>query len=340
MVCRDDMRKLPTVPRPDDLIDTAFARAKKAGSKAKGPLGRRREVSIAKVESVADTLMERLETLAEAYASFKFTPFSEEMLSIRLGLRGRTEGGPLEARTERLLGAVRIIRKLRSQHIARIVRSFPSESMDIRKAFYGRAMSVVKGIDKDLSALYAARGVLLRVPDIRPDMPVVAVAGFPNSGKSSFLRRVSSGKPKVAPYPFTTQEIHVGHARIGRLEVQFLDTPGLLDRDDGARNDIEARAVAALRHLPDLVLFLIDLTETSGPIDGQLHLLGSLRELFVDVDIIPVFTKCDAVERVPEHPGVEFRISSLTGEGVDALLREIERRLRGKDLGTGDAGFE
>lgn len=110
--------------------------------------------------------------------------------------------------------------------------------------------------------------------------------------------------------------------------MQFVDTPGLLDREEVARNEIEARAITALRHLPDLVLFLIDPTGACGTIDEQMHLLASLKELFKDIEIVPVFTKCDTVDIIPEHPEVAIRVSSLTGDGIDGLLSLIVEKLR------------
>ena len=329
------MRKLPTIPRPGELIDSAFGRAKKAPSKATGPLGRQRSVSMSKIQSVADYLSERLEVLVEAYSAIEPTPFVREMLSIRLGPKCRTEDQLLYVQLERLTGAVKIIRRLRNEHLARIVKSDPSKSMGFRKAFYGRVMSIIDGLEKDLSVMNAARKMMLTTPDIRKDRPVIVIAGFPNAGKSSLLRRVSSGRPMIAPYPFTTQELHVGHADLGRLEVQFVDTPGLLDREEGARNEIEARAIAALRHLPDLVLFLIDPTGTCGTVDEQMHLLGSLKELFKGIEIIPLFTKCDAVDSIPAHPEVAIRVSSVTGEGIDGLLELIVEKLKEKRPATG-----
>jgi nucleolar GTP-binding protein len=83
-------------------------------------------------------------------------------------------------------------------------------------------------------------------------------------GKSSLLRCLSSAKPEIAQYPFTTKEIHVGHIEKTEKYItkrfQIIDTPGLLDRPLSKRNEIEKQAIAALTHLADLIVFVLDVS--------------------------------------------------------------------------------
>jgi nucleolar GTP-binding protein len=83
----------------------------------------------------------------------------------------------------------------------------------------------------------------------QPIIGVVAVVGYPNVGKSSFMNKVTRADVDVQPYAFTTKSLLVGHADHRYLRWQVLDTPGILDRPLEERNTIEMQAVTALAHL-------------------------------------------------------------------------------------------
>jgi len=153
------------------------------------------------------------------------------------------------------------------------------------------------------------------------------VAGYPNVGKSSFVRAVSSGRPRIADYPFTTKRVSIGHFDRGVERFQILDTPGLLDRPMAKRNAMERQAISALSHVADGILFLLDPTETCGyPLDDQRKLLAEIRSLFPAVPLLVLANKSDLGG--PRTEGIA--VSSLTSRGVtkalDALLAKVTNR--------------
>tara|TARA_A100001037_G_scaffold146515_1_gene132287 strand:+ start:88 stop:471 length:384 start_codon:yes stop_codon:yes gene_type:complete len=98
----------------------------------------------------------------------------------------------------------------------------------------------------------------------------------------------------------------------------MVDTPGLLDRPTSERNKIELQAIAALEHLGDALVFLIDRTSDSTThISEQENLLQEVRGMIVERPIILVSSKSDLLDS-PNNEG-EHRLSSETGEGLEDL---------------------
>ena len=130
-------------------------------------------------------------------------------------------------------------------------------------------------------------------------------------GKSSIVRAVSSGIPEVNDYPFTTRGVSIGHIvdRERYLRFQVMDTPGLLDRPEDQRNEMEKLTFASLLHLPTAVIFVIDPSGLSGEkssLEAQLNVRKYLRGRFPKRPWLDVVSKADldfnkdVKERLPE----------------------------------------
>ena len=192
-----------------------------------------------------------------------------------------------------------------------------ADTLIVRKRAVARLASMVHQIDKDLHFLNEVRNVLRHLPHVE-DAFTIVIAGYPNVGKSSFIKRVSSAAPEVAAYPFTTKGIIIGHRDLPRERIQFVDTPGILDRPAEERNQIERQALSAMMNVADLVLFILDPSEHCGyPMNVQIHLRDEVKGM-VDVPMIVVANKSDLV-------GTEgyLTMSTKTGDGIDAVLAEI-----------------
>jgi GTP-binding protein len=151
-------------------------------------------------------------------------------------------------------------------------------------------------------------------------MADVALVGFPNAGKSTLISRVSAAKPKIADYPFTTLEPHLGVVVVDGFEMIMADIPGLIE---GA-SEGKGLGHQFLRHIERAraLLVLVDLAPSSHdtPPDEQERVLvqelGLHRPELLERPRLVVGTKADAAYFNFEG----LRISAVTGEGIPELL--------------------
>jgi nucleolar GTP-binding protein len=313
-----ELEKIPTVPTADELLDRSFRRAaarmrEKRGSPVKR--GSRKGASHANEEfirAVGASLHDRLVRIISSFPEFEaLPPFYRDLAEALCGIEKIRMG--LGA----LGWAAKQSRRLGSQ-LGREARA-SGDSPTVRKRAVARLSSVVHQVDGDLRFLNTVRNQLRELPELSADFTVV-VAGYPNVGKSSFIRQVSTADPRVASYPFTTQGIIIGHRAIGRDRVQFVDTPGLLDRDPAERNSIERQALSALMHAAHVVLFILDASEACGyPLESQKRLLSAVQGM-VEVPVVPAVNKADR-----KREEGYLNMSTVTGEGVDAVLEAVLR---------------
>jgi nucleolar GTP-binding protein len=312
-------RNIPPILTAKQLLDQSIRRTKKIQIHDRDKRYEIKKIVIARTDIFIAELTERLESYVKNFPSIDKLPmFYQEIIDIKIDTD----------KLKKSLGAVDWARKtvmmVYSTQSSSLTKTGNVEFLKQKqKEIYGRVSSIIKQVDKNLIFLAGAQKILRTFPDIE-DVPTVVIAGYPNVGKSSLIRQLSAAKPEVAQYPFTTKQIYVGHmektVRYEKKQYQIIDTPGLLDRPLSERNNIEKQAIAALRHLADLIVFIFDPSGTSGyQMDEQTLMLENIKKLFNDVPFIIVENKVD----IKNTGSANRKISCSTGEGIEELRKEI-----------------
>ena len=195
----------------------------------------------------------------------------------------------------------------------------------------------------------ATSGFEGELKELKFELKVVAdvgLIGLPNAGKSTFIRQVSSAKPKVADYPFTTLVPNLGVVDVGiHRSFVMADIPGLIEgASEGAGLGIRfLKHVARTRRL----LHILDIKPIDGsdPVENGHVILNELERFSPELANLPQILILNKIDQVPDEDelnelclhivaelgwtGAVFRTSTLTGQGVDDvkyhLMNEIER---------------
>ncbi len=306
------MFKIPTVLTSQEILDMAFKRAQKVQVTARNRLQRQRKTASAKITKAQSTIVKTLGKYVKSFPSFDTLPlFYYELFDVTVGIDN------LKKSLGALDWAANKVRDIGTKARQDIPMCEGKESIkSLVSSAYGRFSSVLKQISGDLEFLSQARIHIIKAPVIDPQKPTIVTAGAPNVGKSLLVKKISTAKPKIASYPFTTKGISVGHFEDDNVVFQIIDTPGLLDRDFELRNEMEKKAILALRHLAHLILFILDPSEHCGyTTEAQLAILSDIKSNFPDIPVLEVENKVDLMQ----IPSERLRISALEGVGIDGL---------------------
>jgi GTP-binding protein len=160
----------------------------------------------------------------------------------------------------------------------------------------------------------------------------VALVGFPNVGKSTLISRISAATPKIADYPFTTLEPHLGVVRGDHgADFTVADIPGLVE---GAAEG-KGLGHQFLRHITRarVLLIMVELDPVTGidPARQQRVLVDELRRYqpgLIERPCLVVGTKVDVLTGGTDETGVDgagtdMNISAVTGQGINQLVGKL-----------------
>ncbi len=302
------------------------------------PIPRRRRDRISYLKSIYLKKLETAYNIIDNELSIIITaldkiskahPFYKELFKVRV-----------EQEPEKLLRYFKkrkkILRKIYLEHILPL--KLTDYEIELRTRFrscLGRMLSILKRKKRLIQLIKESIKELSKMPSISEQDINVIVAGMPQVGKSTLVSKLSTAKPEIASYPFTTKNIIIGHKIIDPARrIAFIDTPGILDRPLEERNEIELKAIYALKYLADKTIFLVDVSVNAYySLKEQLNVLEDVLKIVGDKPVIVCINKIDistresiekAKKELQKYNVSRIReISAYTGQGLDELLKDI-----------------
>jgi len=321
-----NFQNLPSLNDSEFYLDVAFRSARKEVKllliKTKSDVSRERKREIKKIEVISSKLRIFIDAVLNSYPYYdNMDDFYKEIFSCYIDVdRYKQDLSRLNFATKK----IRVFEKKFCGIIKTVNEDEKIKSLS--KEYFGRVSSLLKQIDDSFLRLDDVRKKLKKLPDIKPDLVNVVLFGFPNVGKSTLLSKLTTSKPKIADYSFTTQDINVGYVKVRNSKIQILDTPGTLNRFENM-NEIEKIAEIALNHLADLVIFVFDPTFLYS-FEDQISLFEKVKKKNNYVSIV---TKQDLVDKElvdrfkKQFNCIEIEDLSLVFE--ELVLNEEKKRL-------------
>ena len=316
-----NFQSIPPVEKPQAFLDTAFNTAAQhtqqlRSKKFKDRAIKARRLEILRVETATKLLSRQLLRVLRDFPSFEqLPPFYKELSRVTLDVP------EVRRALAGLKWANENVQRLSRASLSQMRKSRDSRNLRIsRTEIYGRCSSIIKQIGKQLSLLEETRKIMKGFPTIKTETKTIAIVGFPNVGKTTLMFNLTGSKPEISSYPFTTKTINVAYLQTPKGKIQFLDTPGTLNRFD-KMNSIEKQAYLAMKLVADLLVCVIDLTEPY-PLEKQLKLYESLEQ--IGKPVILFLSKEDIIDKKTID---EFKKDHESVSGVSELLTLVKDSL-------------
>lgn len=313
-------KDIPPVPTSNDMLDIVLNRTQRKTPTIVRPgfqITRIRAFYMRKVKFTADGFAEKFQELIAGFPNINDVhPFHRDLMDTLY------EKNHYKVSLALVLRAKTLIEQVARDYV-RLLKfgQLLFQCKQLKRAALGRMATIVKKLKDPLVYLEEVRQHLGRLPLINPNTRTLLICGYPNVGKSLFLRCITKADVEVQPYAFTTKLLYVGHFDYKYLRFQAIDTPGILDRPTDEMNNIEMQSIYAIAHLQLCVLYFMDLSEQCGfSVEAQVKLFHSIKPLFANKSVLVVVNKTDIIRPQDLDPQRQELMKTITDlPGVELL---------------------
>jgi len=299
----EELDRLPEILQADDYINLAFGRAKKRidniSKKVKIAEKWFKIAELTRVEIAASILSSKLDEILNKFPRVEeFSDFKRKLFACFVNVDEYKKN----------LGRVNyyknLIQKIEKEVIKKLKKSDkPGVCAGLRKEAFGRFASIMRQLDKYLSKIEKDRIIIKYFPLVKEGLFTVCIAGFPNVGKSTLMKKLTGANVEINSYSFTTKKLLINYIKHREQQIQIIDTPGTLNRLE-KMNLIEKQAHLAITEVGDLIIFVYDpLSERDKQNKLLLKTIGIGKELYVymsKTDIIDKEKILEEKERILE----------------------------------------
>ncbi|OBA21861.1 P-loop containing nucleoside triphosphate hydrolase protein [Metschnikowia bicuspidata var. bicuspidata NRRL YB-4993] len=313
-------KDIPTVPTANDMLDIVLNRTQRKTPtviRAGFKITRIRAFYMRKVKFTSDGFAEKLTDMISGFPNINDVhPFHRDLMDTLYEKNHYKVSLAAVSKAKTLIEQV-------SRDYVRLLKFGQSlyQCKQLKRAALGRMATIIKKLKDPFVYLEQVRQHLGRLPSIDPNTRTLLICGYPNVGKSSFLRCITKADVEVQPYAFTTKSLYVGHFDYKYLRFQAIDTPGILDRPTEEMNNIEMQSIYAIAHLRSCVLYFMDLSEQCGfSIEQQVKLFHLIKPLFANKSVMVVMNKSDILKTEDLAPEKQELLASVAAvAGVDIM---------------------
>ncbi|PHH72242.1 hypothetical protein CDD82_6108 [Ophiocordyceps australis] len=302
-------KDIPPVPTQQEFLDIVLSRTQRklptqirAGFKT----SRIRAFYTRKVKFTQETFSEKFGSILESFPRLAdIHPFHKDLLNTLY------DADHFRIALGQLSTAKHLIETV-SRDYVRLLKHGQSlfQCKQLKRAALGRMATIVKRLKDPLLYLDQVRQHLGRLPAIDPNTRTLLICGYPNVGKSSFLRSITRADVDVQPYAFTTKSLFVGHFDYKYLRFQAIDTPAAFG------------SITAIAHLRSAILYFMDLSEQCGySVRAQIQLFRSIKPLFANKLVFLVINKIDIARPEDMTAELQTELETLLRSGEVELLQ-------------------
>ncbi|KAI1142143.1 nucleolar GTP-binding protein [Hypoxylon sp. FL0543] len=314
-------KDIPPVPTSQEFLDIVLSRTQRrlpTQIRSGFKISRIRGFYTRKVKFTQETFSEKFAQILESFPRLQdIHPFHKDLLNTLY------DADHFRIALGHLSTAKHLIETI-SRDYVRLLKYAQSlfQCKQLKRAALGRMATITKRLKDPLLYLDQVRQHLGRLPSIDPTTRTLLICGYPNVGKSSFLRSITRADVDVQPYAFTTKSLFVGHFDYKYLRFQAIDTPGILDHPLEEMNTIEMQSITAIAHLRSAILYFMDLSEQCGySVAAQMQLFKSIKPLFSNKLVFIVINKIDILRPEELDEKTSGELQQLVSSGEVELLQ-------------------